>query len=111
VCDRLETPDRAREDDDPPEGPPEPLGLEDDHIARRVLDQVVDVAPEYPTVPFDPLAPPSHDEEVHRLLADRVQDDLVDFVADLDDRTRVEPDVLADPSESLYLANRVVRVA
>src|SRR5438128_1491987 len=63
-----------------------------------------------PTVPFDPLAPPSHDEEVHRLLADRVQDDLVDFVADLDDRTGVDPHVLADPGEALEPSNPVVHV-
>src|SRR5207247_3931562 len=102
--------DRTRQDDDPAEGPSESLGLEHDDVARRVLDQVVDVAPEDAAIPFDPLSPPSHDEEVHRLLADRVQDDLVDLVADLDDRAGVDPEVLADPSESLKPANPVVHV-
>src|SRR3989449_5475181 len=110
VVDPLEAPDRTRQDDDPAEGPSESLGLEHDDVARRVLDQVVDVAPEDAAIPFDPLAPPSHDEEVHRLLADRVQDDLVDLVADLDDRAGVDPEVLADPSESLKPANPVVHV-
>src|SRR6059036_3191900 len=111
VVDPLEAPDRTRQDDDPAEGPSESLGLEHDNVARRVLDQVVDVAPEDAAIPFDPLAPPSHDEEVHRLLADRVQDDLVDLVADLDDRAGVDPEVLADPSESLQASNPVVDVA
>src|SRR3989441_7385146 len=110
VGDPLEAPDRARQHDDPAEGPSETLGLEHDHVARRVLDQVVDVTPEDPAVPFDPLTTPTHDEEVHRLLTDRVQDDLVDLVADLDDGTRVDPEVLADPSESLKPANPVVHV-
>src|SRR2546426_660685 len=101
VVDPFEAPDRTRQDDDSAEGPSEPLGLEHDDVARCVLDQVVDVAPEDAAVPFDALAAPSHDEEIHRLLADRVQDDLVDLVADLDDGTRVDPQVLAYPSESL----------
>src|SRR5207245_3903960 len=110
VVDPLEAPDRTRQDDDPAEGPSEPLGLEHDDVAWRVLDHVVDVAPEDPPIPLDPLAPPSHAEAAPRLLADRVQDDLVDLVADLDHRTRVDPEVLADPSESLKHANPVVHV-
>src|SRR3989475_12879037 len=100
VVDPLEAPDRTRQDDDPAEGPSESLGLEHDDVARRVLDQVADVAPEDAAIPFDPLAPPSHAEEDHRVLADGVQDDLVELVADLDDRGGGDPAQVAAPSES-----------
>src|SRR5439155_1353277 len=98
---RSSTGPRANFRSPPAERPSEPLGLEHDHVARRVLDQIVDVAPEDAAVSFDPLAPPAHDEEVHRLLADRVQDDLVNFVPDLDDRARVDAHAFADPGQSL----------
>src|SRR5207245_1073205 len=59
---------------------------------------------------FGRLAPTSRHWEVHRLLADRDQDDLVDLVPDPDHRTRGDPEVLAYPSESLKPANPVVHV-
>ena len=110
IVDPFESPDGARQDDDATERFPEALRLEHDDIARRVLDEVIDVAPEDPPIPFDPLAPPPHDEQVHRLLADCVQDDLVHLVSDLDDGARVDAEMLANPRESLETANPVVDI-
>src|SRR5205823_5716411 len=92
-------------------GPSEVLGLEHDHVARGVLDQVVDVAPEHATPPLRPLPTPSHHQEVHGLLSNRVQDDLVDLVSNLDDRARVDTDVFSDLGEALQAANPVVHEA
>src|SRR5438093_4524966 len=88
----------------------EPLRLEDNDVAGSVLDQVVDVRPEVPAVPLDPLPSPAHHEEVHVLLPQSVQDDLVRAVSDLHDGPGVHPHPLPDPGELLEAADAVVDV-
>ena len=83
-------------------------GLEDDDIARRLLDEAVHVRSEDPA--FAPAALPAEDQQVCIALPDVVDDRVEDLVAHLDPRGRVRAEFLRMPPQLPELPSHLAHV-
>ena len=83
-------------------------GLEDDDIARRLLDEAVHVGSEDPA--FAPAALPAEDQQVRVALSNVVDNRVEDLVAHLDPRGRVRAEFLRMPPQFAELPAHLAHI-